>query len=124
VLVEVDTASSNGQKINVEWRQGRGSSHAEDAADLPKPDGQLADRIEGPIQPADAKTVSPIKPEIFVAVGICTHSDARRRTAPTSLRRTSSGMARWLLSLLPPPDLLPAPTKVFRDDLTVHRTSS
>jgi len=77
--VEVDiTKLEPGQKINVEWRGkvvwviNRTPTMLKD---LPKLDPQLADPNSNySIQPADCKNENrSIKPEIFVAVGICTH---------------------------------------------------
>jgi len=77
--VEVDIAKLEpGQKINIEWRGkvvwviNRTPTMLKD---LPKLDPQLADPNSNySIQPADCKNENrSIKPEIFVAVGICTH---------------------------------------------------
>jgi ubiquinol-cytochrome c reductase iron-sulfur subunit len=77
--VEVDISKLEpGQKINVEWRGkvvwviNRTPTMLKDLATL---DSQLADpNSTYSQQPADAKNgYRSIKPEIFVAVGICTH---------------------------------------------------
>src|SRR6266513_5753772 len=77
--VEVDIGKIEpGQKINVEWRGKvvwvihRTPKMLED---LPKLDSQLADpNSNDSQQPKNAKNgYRSIKPEIFVAVGICTH---------------------------------------------------
>jgi ubiquinol-cytochrome c reductase iron-sulfur subunit len=77
--VEVDISKLEpGQKINVEWR-GKVvwviSRTPVMLKDLPKLDRQLADPTSNySEQPADAKNeYRSIKPEIFVAVGLCTH---------------------------------------------------
>ncbi len=77
--VEVDISKlESGQKINIEWR-GKVvwviSRTPKMLQDLPKLDSQLADpNSNDSQQPADAKNgYRSIKPEIFVAVGICTH---------------------------------------------------
>ncbi len=77
--VEVDISKLEpGQKINLEWR-GKVvwviSRTPTMLKDLPKLDSQLADPNSNySIQPADAKNeYRSIKPEIFVAIGICTH---------------------------------------------------
>ncbi len=79
VPVEVDISRLEpGQKINVEWR-GKVvwviHRTPEMLAALPKLDGRVADpKSEADHQPAYAKNEDrSIKPEIFVAVGICTH---------------------------------------------------
>jgi ubiquinol-cytochrome c reductase iron-sulfur subunit len=79
VPVEVDISKLEpGQKINVEWR-GKvvWVIHRTPAmlAGLPKLDGRVVDpKSEVDHQPAEAKNEGrSIKPEIFVAVGICTH---------------------------------------------------
>jgi ubiquinol-cytochrome c reductase iron-sulfur subunit len=79
VPVEVDISKLEpGQKINVEWR-GKVvwviHRTPEMLAALPKLDGRVADpKSEADHQPAYAKNEDrSIKPEIFVAVGICTH---------------------------------------------------
>jgi ubiquinol-cytochrome c reductase iron-sulfur subunit len=67
-----------GQKINVEWR-GKVcwviNRTPEMLANLPKIDGRLADpKSEVDHQPAYCKNETrSIKPNVFVAVGICTH---------------------------------------------------
>src|SRR5450631_111716 len=77
--VEVDISKLEpGQQIKVEWRGkvvwviNRTPTMLQN---LPKLDSQLADpNSNDSIQPADAKNgYRSIKPEIFVAVGICTH---------------------------------------------------
>jgi ubiquinol-cytochrome c reductase iron-sulfur subunit len=77
--VEVDISKLEpGQKINVEWRGkvvwviNRTPTMLQD---LPKLDSQLADpNSDFSIQPTYGKNgYRSIKPEIFVAVGICTH---------------------------------------------------
>ena len=77
--VEVDISKLEpGQKIDVEWR-GKVvwliSRTKEMLAGLPKLDAKLADpNSEAPQQPDDCRNpVRSIKPEVFVAVGICTH---------------------------------------------------
>lgn len=80
--VEVDiSALSPGQKLTVEWR-GKPvwiiKRTPEQLALLPKNDSQLADpkseRKQSELTPAYARNEGrSIKPEIFVAVGICTH---------------------------------------------------
>lgn len=77
--VEVDISKLEmGQKINVEWR-GKPvwvvKRTPEMLAGLPKLDGKLADpKSEVDHQPADCKNgYRSIKPEIWVAVGVCTH---------------------------------------------------
>ncbi|WP_028452255.1 ubiquinol-cytochrome c reductase iron-sulfur subunit [Chitinilyticum aquatile] len=77
--VEVDTSKLEmGQKINVEW-QGKPvwvvKRTPEMLAGLPKLDGKLADpKSEVNHQPDYCKNASrSIKPEIWVAVGVCTH---------------------------------------------------
>ena len=80
--VEVDISGIKpGEKLTVEWR-GKPvwivRRTPEQLAELPKIDSQLADpnseRKPGEITPAYAKNEGrSIKPEIFVAVGICTH---------------------------------------------------
>ncbi len=77
--VEVDISKVEpGQKINIEWR-GKVvwviNRTPTMLANLPKLDSQLADpNSNDSIQPANAKNeYRSIKPEIFVAVGICTH---------------------------------------------------
>jgi ubiquinol-cytochrome c reductase iron-sulfur subunit len=79
VPVEVDISKLEpGQKINVEWR-GKvvWVLHRTPAmlATLPKLDGRVVDpKSEVDQQPKEAKNEGrSIKPEIFVAVGICTH---------------------------------------------------
>jgi ubiquinol-cytochrome c reductase iron-sulfur subunit len=79
VPVEVDISKLEpGQKINVEWR-GKvvWVIHRTPAmlAGLPKLDGRVVDpKSEVDHQPTEAKNEGrSIKPEIFVAVGICTH---------------------------------------------------
>jgi ubiquinol-cytochrome c reductase iron-sulfur subunit len=77
--VEVDISKLEpGQQVKVEWRGkvvwviNRTPTMLQN---LPKLDSQLADpNSNDSIQPADAKNgYRSIKPEIFVAVGICTH---------------------------------------------------
>ncbi len=77
--VEVDISRLEpGQKINIEWR-GKVvwviNRTPVMLKNLPKLDGQLADPTSSySQQPADAKNgYRSIKPEIFVAVGLCTH---------------------------------------------------
>ena len=77
--VEVDIGKIEpGQKINVEWR-GKVvwlvNRTAAMLATLPKLDAKLADpKSEAPQQPAYCKNETrSIKPEMWVAVGICTH---------------------------------------------------
>src|SRR5690242_20103031 len=77
--VEVDISKLEpGQKINVEWR-GKVTwvinRTSEMLANLPKLDGRLADpKSEVDHQPAYCKNATrSIKPNVFVAVGICTH---------------------------------------------------
>ncbi|WP_137935933.1 ubiquinol-cytochrome c reductase iron-sulfur subunit [Chitinivorax sp. B] len=77
--VEVDISKlESGQKINVEWR-GKPvwivSRTKEQLANLTKLDDKLADpKSEADQQPEYAKNASrAIKPEIWIAVGICTH---------------------------------------------------
>lgn len=77
--VEVDISKlESGQKLNVEWR-GKPvwivNRTKEQLANLPKLDDKLLDpKSDGEMQPEYAKNASrAIKPEIFVAVGICTH---------------------------------------------------
>ena len=77
--VEVDISKLEpGQKINVEWR-GKVvwviHRTKEMLANIPKLDGRVADpKSEVDHQPKYAKNEDrSIKPEIFVAVGICTH---------------------------------------------------
>lgn len=77
--VEVDISKLEpGQKIDVEWR-GKVVwiiNRTKPMLDgLPKLDGKLADPKSGqPQQPDYAKNATrSIKPEVFVAVGICTH---------------------------------------------------
>ena len=77
--VEVDISKLEpGQKINVEWR-GKPvwvlSRTPEQLQNLPKLDGKLVDpKSEMPQQPAYSQNATrSIKPEIMVAVGICTH---------------------------------------------------
>lgn len=77
--VEVDISKLEpGQRINVEWR-GKVvwviNRTPVMLKDLPKLESQLADPNSNySEQPADAKNeYRSIKPEIFVAVGICTH---------------------------------------------------
>src|SRR2546425_12071125 len=77
--VEVDIAKLEpGQKINVEWR-GKVvwviSRTKDMLASLPRLDNQVADpKSDVDHQPPYAKNeYRSIKPEIFVAVGICTH---------------------------------------------------
>jgi ubiquinol-cytochrome c reductase iron-sulfur subunit len=77
--VEVDISKLEpGQKIDVEWR-GKVvwliNRTKEMLAGLPKLDAKLADpNSEAPQQPDDCRNpVRSIKPEVFVAVGICTH---------------------------------------------------
>jgi len=80
--VEVDiSAIKPGEKLTVEWR-GKPvwivRRTPEQLAELTKIDSELADpnsdRKPGEITPAYAKNEGrSIKPEIFVAVGICTH---------------------------------------------------
>ena len=77
--VEVDISKLEpGQKINVEWR-GKVvwviHRTPEMLAALPKLNGRVADpKSEVDHQPKDCKNEDrSIKPEIFVAVGICTH---------------------------------------------------
>jgi ubiquinol-cytochrome c reductase iron-sulfur subunit len=77
--VEVDTSKLElGQKITVEWRSKPVwviHRTKEMLADLPKLDPRLVDpHSEVDHQPAYAKNEwRSIKPEIFVAIGICTH---------------------------------------------------
>ncbi len=77
--VEVDISKLEaGQKINVEWR-GKPvwvvNRTPEQVKNLPKLDGKLVDPAsEAPQQPDYCKNPHrSIKPEILVAVGICTH---------------------------------------------------
>ena len=77
--VEVDISKLEpGQKINVEWR-GKPvwvlSRTPEQLQNLPKLDGKLVDpKSEMPQQPVYCQNATrSIKPEIMVAVGICTH---------------------------------------------------
>lgn len=77
--VEVDISKLEaGQKINVEWR-GKPvwivNRTKEQLTNLAKLDDKLLDpKSDGDMQPEYAKNASrAIKPEIFVAVGICTH---------------------------------------------------
>jgi ubiquinol-cytochrome c reductase iron-sulfur subunit len=77
--VEVDISKLEpGQKINVEWR-GKVvwviHRTKEMLANIPKLDSRVADpKSEVDHQPKDCKNEDrSIKPEIFVAVGICTH---------------------------------------------------
>lgn len=80
--VEVDiSALKSGEKMTVEWR-GKPvwivKRTPEQLADLPKLDSQLADpksaRKPDEFTPVYARNEArSIKPEIFVAVGICTH---------------------------------------------------
>ena len=77
--VEVDISKLEpGQKINVEWR-GKPvwvlSRTPEQLQNLPKLDGNLVDpKSEMPQQPVYCQNATrSIKPEIMVAVGICTH---------------------------------------------------
>ncbi len=80
--VEVDiSAVKPGEKITVEWR-GKPvwiiKRTPEQLAELPKLDGLLADpqskRKQDELTPAYARNEGrSIKPEVFVAVGICTH---------------------------------------------------
>jgi ubiquinol-cytochrome c reductase iron-sulfur subunit len=80
--VEVDiSAVKPGEKITVEWR-GKPvwivRRTPEQLAELPKLDGLLADpqskRKQDELTPAYARNEGrSIKPEVFVAVGICTH---------------------------------------------------
>lgn len=77
--VEVDISKLEpGQKINVEWR-GKPvwvlSRTKEQLANLPKLDNQLVDpKSDMEQQPAYCKNeFRSIKPEVLVAVGICTH---------------------------------------------------
>ncbi len=77
--VEVDISKLEpGQQIKVEWR-GKVvwviNRTPTMLSNLPKLDSQLADpNSKDSIQPADCKNGNrSIKPEIFVAVGICTH---------------------------------------------------
>lgn len=77
--VEVDIAKLEaGQKINVEWR-GKPvwivNRTKEQLANLPKLDDKLLDpKSDGEMQPDYAKNEArSIKPEILIAVGICTH---------------------------------------------------
>lgn len=77
--VEVDISKLEaGQKINVEWR-GKPvwvvNRTPEQVKNLPKLDGKLFDpKSEAPQQPEYCKNAHrSIKPEILVAVGICTH---------------------------------------------------
>ncbi|MFO1234526.1 MAG: ubiquinol-cytochrome c reductase iron-sulfur subunit [Rivihabitans pingtungensis] len=77
--VEVDISKLEaGQKINVEWR-GKPvwvvNRTPEQVKNLAKLDGKLVDpKSEAPQQPEYCKNAHrSIKPEILVAVGICTH---------------------------------------------------
>lgn len=77
--VEVDISKlESGQKINVEWR-GKPvwvlSRTSEQLKNLSKIEGDLLDpKCEAPQQPDYCKNATrSIKPEILVAVGICTH---------------------------------------------------
>ena len=77
--VEVDISKLEpGQKINVEWR-GKPvwvlSRTPEQLQNLPKLDGKLVDpKSDMPQQPVYCQNATrSIKPEIMVAVGICTH---------------------------------------------------
>jgi len=77
--VEVDISKlESGQKINVEWR-GKPvwvlSRTPEQLKNLSKIEGDLLDpKCEAPQQPDYCKNATrSIKPEILVAVGICTH---------------------------------------------------
>lgn len=77
--VEVDISKLEpGQKINVEWR-GKPvwivNRTKEQLDNLPKLDDKLLDpKSEGEMQPDYAKNEArSIKPEILIAVGICTH---------------------------------------------------
>jgi ubiquinol-cytochrome c reductase iron-sulfur subunit len=93
--VEVDIAKLEpGQKIDVEWR-GKVvwliRRTPEMLASLPKVAPQLADpKSDASQQPAYAKNETrSIKPEVFVAVGICTHLGCsptfRKDVAPADL---------------------------------------
>ncbi|WP_432722421.1 ubiquinol-cytochrome c reductase iron-sulfur subunit [Jeongeupia wiesaeckerbachi] len=77
--VEVDISKLElGQQINVEWR-GKPvwvlKRTPEMLANLPKLDPQLLDpKSDGSVQPDNCKNEGrSIKPEILVAVGVCTH---------------------------------------------------
>lgn len=101
--VEVDISKLEpGQKINVEWR-GKPvwvlSRTPEQLQNLPKLDGKLVDpKSEMPQQPVYCQNATrSIKPEIMVAVGICTHLAVRRPSVRTSHRRPRCGLAGWLL---------------------------
>ena len=77
--VEIDISKLEaGQKINVEWR-GKPvwivNRTKEQLGNLTKLDDKLADpKSDAQMQPEYAKNAArAIKPEIFIAVGICTH---------------------------------------------------
>jgi ubiquinol-cytochrome c reductase iron-sulfur subunit len=93
--IEVDISKIEmGQKIDVEWR-GKVvwviRRTPEMLASLPKLDSRVADpKSEAPQQPKDCKNeYRSIKPEFFVAVGICTHLGCsptyRKEIAPADL---------------------------------------
>ena len=93
--IEVDFSKIEaGQKIDVEWR-GKVvwliRRTPEMLASLPKLDSRVADpKSNAPQQPADCKNEHrSIKPELFIAVGICTHLGCsptyRKEIAPADL---------------------------------------
>ena len=93
--IEVDFSKIEaGQKIDVEWR-GKVvwliRRTPEMLASLPKLDSRVADpKSNAPQQPADCKNeYRSIKPELFIAVGICTHLGCsptyRKEIAPADL---------------------------------------
>ncbi len=82
--VEVDISKLEmGQKVNVEWR-GKPvwvvKRTKEMIDNLPKLDGELADpKSDSSDQPDYAKNAArALKPEIWVATGVCTHLAVRR----------------------------------------------
>jgi ubiquinol-cytochrome c reductase iron-sulfur subunit len=93
--IEVDFSKIEaGQKIDVEWR-GKVvwliRRTPDMLATLPKLDSRVADpKSNAPQQPADCKNEHrSIKPELFIAVGICTHLGCsptyRKEIAPADL---------------------------------------
>ena len=140
--VEVDiSALKPGEKMTVEWR-GKPvwiiKRTPEQLAVLPKNDGLLADpkseRKPGELTPAYARNEGrSIKPEIFVAVGICSHlgcspSDKFQTGAQPSLPDDWNGgflcpchgstfdMAGRVYKNKPAPDNLEVPPHMFLTD--------
>jgi ubiquinol-cytochrome c reductase iron-sulfur subunit len=140
--VEVDiSALKPGEKMTVEWR-GKPvwiiKRTPEQLAVLPKNDGLLADpkseRKPGELTPAYARNEGrSIKPEIFVAVGICSHlgcspSDKFQMGAQPSLPDDWNGgflcpchgstfdMAGRVYKNKPAPDNLEVPPHMFLTD--------